>query len=150
MQIMKIHHLVIHSIMIPSILRTILLFAFLAVGNDMTLAQSTATPHPSNYAWKSNVAASAAVQLEIQKLTTQLAALKQQGGPAQQIGKLETELAFWQHLTEALAGGLSCYDALVRAFALIGGGADAAANHPFLTLAEFEPLYQKALSIMTN
>lgn len=137
-------------IMISSIMRTILLVAFLAFGMNIINAQTTATPDPSNYAWKSNAAASAAVQLEIQTLTTQIAALKQQGGPAQLIGKLETELAFWQYLKEALAGGLSCYDALVKAFAMIGGGADAAENHPFLSLADFDALYQKALSKMTN
>lgn len=136
--------------MMPTILRTILLFAFLAVGNNMMHAQTTATPHPSNYTWKSNVAASAAVQLEIQTLTTQLAALKQQGGPAHQIGKLETELAFWNHLSDALTGGLPCYDALVKAFAMVGGSADAAANHPFLSLADFDALYQKALAKLTN
>lgn len=100
--------------------------------------------------WVSGSLATQIAQTELVQLSNQLQLLQQSGGSAQEIGKVSTRQAFYEALLAGLQAGKPVAQAFAEAWAIIGGGTDAASAHPFFSAQDYEDLYQTALGKLTN
>jgi hypothetical protein len=141
-------------------IKSLLLFsAILLCGLCVRLdAQVSSTLHQSGPAdktlqaknWVSSSLAIQIAQTESAQLGTQLQQLQQSGASAQEIGKVATRKEFYDALLVALQYGKPVAQAFADAWSFIGGGTDAASDHPFFSAVDFDNLYQSALAKLSN
>lgn len=99
-----------------------------------------------NVEWKTEAEGILIAEQQIDDLEAALSALQQQGADAKLIGKVSTELLYYQLVLQGLQAGKPLWHAIQDAYATIGGGTDNAADHPYMTIAELEAMYNASIA----